>query len=71
MEFEKVESSNIEGVSYSEGTETVYVKFKNGTVYEYEGVPISIYLDLMESDSKGKFFNSNIKNAGFKYRKVV
>jgi len=42
---------------------TLEVGFRSGSVYQYFDVPEALYLELMSSDSKGKFLHANIKNS--------
>lgn len=63
MEREAVESSNIRSVGYDEGTQALEVEFSSGTVYRYTGVPMSVHMDLVTSESVGKYFNANVKSA--------
>lgn len=58
-----VNSSNIRGYCYEEGTRELMVQFISGARYLYKEVPVSVYHALELSDSKGKFLNSNIKPA--------
>ena len=37
-------------------------QFQNGTVYCYLGVPAQIYNQLLQAESKGRYFNSHIRN---------
>ncbi len=60
MDREKVDSSNLESVGYSEGV--LEVEFKNGAIYRYFDVSSETFKELMNSDSLGKYFNSNIRN---------
>lgn len=60
MELKKVKSSNIESVGYE--NENLYIQYQSGTIYKYKNVPKVIYESLMDSDSKGRFMNSEIKN---------
>jgi hypothetical protein len=39
----------------------LYVQFKSGATYTYSGVSESVYAELCEAESFGKFLNSNIK----------
>jgi len=57
----KVESSNIESIGYDEESKTLIVEFKSGSTYSYIGVPSIVFKKMLESDSKGKFLNNNIK----------
>ncbi len=59
-EFKAVEgSSNISAIAH-QGAE-LFVKFHGGTVWRYQDVGPELYKELMEADSKGKFFNARIK----------
>lgn len=59
MEMKKLESSNLAEAGWTRDTGLV-VKFKNGKRYIYPQVPREIYVDLLKSNSKGRFFNENI-----------
>lgn len=63
--FEKVRvvSSNLESIGYKDNC--LLVEFKNGGEYLYLDVPSDEYIRLLESQSLGKYFMSNIRN---KYR---
>jgi hypothetical protein len=62
MEREPVASSTILSAGYDAGSETMEIEFKNG-VYQYYNLPQVMYDQFVGSDSKGKFFHANIKNA--------
>jgi hypothetical protein len=63
MERTPVESSSLLDVGYDPGTGTLEVGFKNGTVYQYFDVPETTHIELMNSASKGIFFNANVRNS--------
>lgn len=46
-----VSSSNLKSVGYDESSKTLEVEFLNGTVYQYSGVPASVYQGLMSASS--------------------
>ncbi len=52
MEMKPVESSNVAAIGYADNTLTV--RFRNGSEYEYPGVTQQQYEDLMAAPSKGK-----------------
>ena len=58
---ESVQSSMITSIGYDENTSTLEVEFNSGAIWQYYDVPGSIYYDMMNSGSLGKFFHSNIK----------
>lgn len=62
MNRESVSSSNLESVGYDETTQTLEIMFKQGSVYQYNNVPKSVYDGLMSASSKGKYFAQYIKN---------
>lgn len=69
IQFQSVQSSNIQSVGYDETTSSMYVKYSSGT-YKYDNVDKKVYEDLLSSDSKGRFMNENIKGQ-FNYSKMV
>lgn len=60
-------STDIHSVSYQNGQ--LYITFKSGGIYCYEGVPVSLYQGLVSAKSHGKYFHSHIKGK-FIYHKV-
>lgn len=67
---EAVVSSNLKSVGYDEDSSTLEIEFHNGSVYRYADIPSSEYRALMAADSKGRYFNANIKSGGYSYRRV-
>ncbi|MBB4606146.1 hypothetical protein GGR59_002391 [Xanthomonas arboricola] len=61
MERTPVTSSNISSIGYDADSQILEVEFNNGSVYEYSGVPENEHVGLMSADSKGTYFNANIK----------
>lgn len=61
MNRESVQSSMIASLGYESDTSTLEVEFNSGAVWQYYDVPESIYHEMMNSGSLGKFFHSNIK----------
>ncbi len=65
----KVKSSNIHSIGYDKIENILQVQFLHGTIYEYFKVPESVFNELMNAESKGKYATKNIF---FKYQyKVV
>lgn len=69
MEWQAVSSSNVEKIGYDKDTQTLGLEFKNSSIYEYPNVPESVFLELQQADSVGKYVNSNIKYT-YSFRKV-
>ena len=57
----EVQSSNVEKVAYDDLAKELLVGFKGGVEYYYTNVPNSLYKELLESHSKGKYLNEKIK----------
>jgi len=60
MKLIPIESSILESVCYDPPRLVLTIAFRNGSVYEYAGVPEGIYRELIEGPSKGKFFHKYI-----------
>ena len=67
MNLIPVYSSNISSIGYEHGT--LYVRFHSGQLYAYSVVPESVYNNLMNAGSKGKYFEAHIKN-NYRYVKI-
>lgn len=67
LNFKPVVSSQIDSIAYS--TYKLFVKFKNGTIYSYEGVPHHLYEQMKTAESVGKFLNQHIKGV-YQYEKI-
>lgn len=61
MEVIKIESSNIDAIGYDLEKKLLEIVFKSGARYRYFRVDQEVFSDLMDSDSKGRFFASHIK----------
>ena len=62
MQHTPVESSHIVSYAYDPLTQTMELKFKNGSTYQYRGVTQEHYQGFVDSDSKGDYHHQNIKN---------
>jgi len=65
-----VNSSNIARIGFDSQLNKLVVQFKTGKYYEYENVPENLYLNMVNSQSIGKYFNTYIRN-NFPYRELV
>jgi len=62
-------SSNLMSVDYDYPTKTLWISFKGGTIYEYSGVPLNVYVGLLSASSKGSYHHQHIKFQ-FPYKKL-
>lgn len=58
----EVRSSSLARLSYDRRQAILQVEFRDGTEYEYTGVPPKTYENLLQADSKGSYFNHYIRN---------
>lgn len=61
MHHVDVPSTTIASVGYDPDSLILEIKFTTGKLYQYFDVPPAIHSGLMNSDSKGKFFNAHIR----------
>lgn len=64
-----VSSSNIESIGYNEQDQEVYVRFLNGSIYVYKGVPQHEYENLRDAPSLGSYLHRNYKNV-YPYERI-
>ena len=60
---DRVASNVLASVGYSKRRHILEVEFANGAVYRYLDVPPSVYRDLMQADSKARYYVTNIKGS--------
>jgi hypothetical protein len=69
MDRQPVDSSLIRDVGYDLDSSVLEVTLHTGHVYEYYDVPLSVFHELMESPSKGTYFNEYIRDL-YAYRQI-
>jgi KTSC domain len=57
-----VESSVLASVLYMRELRLLEVEFNSGKLYRYFDVPKQSYNELLTAESKGRYFNANIRN---------
>lgn len=67
MNMIPVSSSNLSSVGYENGS--LYVRFHNGSLYEYTGVPESVYNSLMAAPSHGHYLAVHVKGV-YPYKRI-
>ena len=62
--LQPVDSSNLESIGHDADTRTLYVRFlSTGRVYAYFDVNREVFDELQCAESKGRYFNSMIRDA--------
>ena len=67
MPHHVVESRALAAVGYSKRLHALEIEFRRGGTYRYLDVPAAKYRELLEAESKARFYNRNIRG---KYRAV-
>ena len=61
-QYQHVQSTAITSIRYNADARELDVMFTNGTAYCYDNVPLQVYLEFVDVESKGRFFNEKIKD---------
>ena len=64
-----VESSAIARVAYDPPHASLYLEFRDGAICQYSNVPLDVYRDLISAQSKGTYFNRQIR-PHYRFRRV-
>jgi lysyl-tRNA synthetase, class II len=56
-----VESTTLSSLAYDEALELLQLEFRNGSIYQYFGVPATVHEALRNAPSKGSYFNRAIR----------
>jgi hypothetical protein len=64
-----VQSSLLASIGYSANA-TLELQFRSGSLYRYFAVPQAVYVGLIAAESKGAYFNRNIRNR-FPYKRLA
>jgi hypothetical protein len=62
-------SSSVVGVGYDPRSKTLEIEFVSGDVYRYFDVPAEVHSDLLNSESKGRFFMAHIRDV-YRFTKI-
>lgn len=71
MDFISVSSKSASAVAYDETSNTLGVRYLNGSEYHYFGVPKSVYEGLLSASSVGQFLDQHVKKAGYSFSRVA
>lgn len=55
-----VKSTSVTEVGYDAATQTLALRFQNGALYHYPGVPSSVHAGIGTSDSVGRYLQANV-----------
>ncbi len=57
-----VESSALRSVGYRDDLALLEIEFVSGDVYRYHAVPASVHRELMDAESRGRYFVEHIRD---------
>ena len=63
MQRQAVDSTTMRAVGYDPTKRVLEVEFQSGAVYQYPNVSPGIFRNLLKAESKGKYFNSEIRDS--------
>ena len=55
-------SSLLASVAYDHDRAVLQLEFRSGAVYQYFGVPLQRFQELLQAESHGTYFNHRIRN---------
>ena len=56
-----VDSASVEAIGYDAANSELHIRFLKAGLYVYHEVPQEVFDEFKASDSKGSYFNRNIK----------
>jgi len=62
MDRIEIDSTLLAWIRYSPDQHRLQLGFRAGKIYDYLEVPVQVYNELLLADSKGRYFNSHIRN---------
>ena len=68
LDWEPIESKLLAAAAYVAPRRILYLRFQSGEVYRYFTFPADQFRELLEAESKGRYFLSHIRNR-FPYQK--
>ena len=57
-----VNSTMAKSIGYNQAEQVLQIEFSSGSVYQYSDVDMETWASLQDTDSTGRFFNSEIKD---------
>ncbi len=57
-----VDSTTLREVAYQRDQQLLILTFVSGAVYEYAAVPENVAQELIDAESKGRYFNDRIRD---------
>lgn len=65
-----INSSILSSFTYDTVLGTLIVKMKNGTGYQYSGVPENVVDEFTKAESAGRYFSTVLAKSSYKFNKI-
>ena len=70
MDWQPFESKLLAASAYDGEKRILYLRFRSGEVYRYFEFPGQKYRELLDAESRGRYFLNNIRNR-FRYERLA
>jgi hypothetical protein len=70
MDWQHSESKLLAASACGGGKRILYLRFRSGEVYRYFEFPAARYRELLEAESRGRYFLSHVRNQ-FPYERLA
>ncbi len=70
LDRHELDSSVLSSARYDPDQRLLEIEFRTGRIYRYFNVPMEVFRDLLQAQSKGRFFNRFIRD-NYQYRTVI
>ena len=70
MDWQHFESKLLAASAYDGLKHILFLRFRSGEVYRYFGFPENQYRELLDAESRGRYFLSHIRNQ-FRYERLA
>ena len=61
----QLDSTAIASATYTGSEKLLTLNMRDGTILDYHEIPLATFTALVNSPSPGRFYNTNIRGAGF------
>lgn len=56
------QSSHLQSYEYEPDSQTLTIQFQNGTIYQYDQVPVNVFYSMVQSGGAGTYFHAKIRD---------
>jgi len=56
------QSSHLQSYGYDPDSQILTIQFQNGTIYQYDSVPVNVFYAMAQSGGAGTFFHAKVRD---------